>query len=98
MSMDGLFVAFDSTATNLIAGATSGLSQVYVRQNCFAVSPNCASPMMLVSVAPDGSPGAGGIKGSDTPAISVAGRFIVFESHDTNLIPGLPQPVEQISP
>ena len=96
MAMDGLFVAFDSTATNLIAGATSGLSQVYVRQNCFAVSPNCASPMTLVSVAPDGSPGAGGIKGSDKPAISVDGRFIVFESDDTNLVPGVTQPVEQI--
>jgi hypothetical protein len=96
MAMDGLLVAFDSTATNLIAGATSGLSQVYVRQNCFAVSPNCASPMTLVSVAPDGSPGAGGIKGSDKPAISLDGRFIAFESDDTNLVPGVTQAGEQI--
>ena len=96
MAMDGLFVAFDSTATNLISGASSGLSQVYVRQNCFAVSPTCASPMTLVSVAPDGSPGAGGIKGSDKPTISLDGRFIVFESDDTNLVPGVSQAVEQI--
>jgi hypothetical protein len=96
MAMDGLLVAFDSTATNLIAGASSGLSQIYVRRNCFAVSPNCASPMMLVSVAPDGSPGGGGSKGSDKPTISLNGRFIVFESDDTNLVPGMSQAVEQI--
>jgi hypothetical protein len=96
MAMDGLFVAFDSTATNLTAAVTSGLSQIYVRQNCFAVSPNCASPLTLVSVAPDGSPGAGGIKGSDKPRISLDGRFIVFESDDTNLVPGATQAVEQI--
>jgi hypothetical protein len=96
LAMDGLAVAFDSTATNLITGATSGLSQVYVRQNCFNVTPNCSAPLSLVSVAPDGSPGAGGVKGSDMPVISSDGRFIVFESDDTNLVPGVTQGVEQI--
>jgi len=94
--MDGMVVAFDSTATNLIAGVNGGLSQVYVRQNCFNVTPNCSAPLSLVSVAPDGSPGAGGIKGSDKPMILGDGRFIGFESDDTKLVAGMTQPVEQI--
>lgn len=95
-SAGGAFVAFDSTATNLVAGATSGLSQVYLRNNCFAGQPNCVSQTILISSAPDGSAGSGGAKGSDRPVISVDGRFVAFESDDTNLIPGVTPPVEQI--
>jgi hypothetical protein len=96
-AMDGMMVAFDSTASNLIAGVGGGPSQVYVRQNCFNVTPNCSAPLSLVSVAVDGSPGAGGIKGSDKPMILGNGRFIVFESDDTNLVAvQTPPGVEQI--
>jgi hypothetical protein len=95
--IDGFVVTFDSTATNLVTGATSGLSQVYVRHNCFGTTATCiANQTQLVSVAPDGSPGAGGTNGSDKPTISQDGRFIVFESDDTNLVPGATQAVEQI--
>src|SRR5947207_5337692 len=94
-AIDGFLVAFDSTATNLVAGATSGLSEIYLRRNCLAAAPNCTPQTTLVSVAPDGSPGAGGAKGSDKPAISPEGRFVVFESDDTNLVPGVTQAVEQ---
>ena len=93
---DGFLVAFDSTATNVVPDATTGLSQVYLRRNCLAPAPNCTSQTTLVSVAPDGSPGAGGVRGSDKPVISPDGRFIVFESDDTNLVPGVTQAVEQI--
>ena len=95
-AIDGFLVAFDSTATNLVAGATSGLSQVYLRRNCLAAASNCTPQTTLVSVAPDGSPGAGGTKGSGKPVISPEGRFVVFESDDTNLVPGVTQAVEQI--
>ena len=94
---DGFVAAFDSTATNLVSGATAGLSQVYLRSNCFGTTATCiADQTKLVSVAPDGSPGAGGRKGSDRPVISPDGRFVVFESDDTNLVPGVTQAVEQI--
>lgn len=92
----GAFVAFDSTATDLTPSATSGLSQVYLRTNCFAVLPNCAAQTTLISAAPDGSAGSGGAQGSDRPAISLDGRFVAFESDDTNLTPGATQPIEQI--
>ena len=96
-AIGGFLVAFDSTATNLVSGATSGLSQVYTHVNCFGTAATCvANQSRLVSVAPDGSPGAGGSKGSDKPVISPDGRFVVFESDDTNLVPGVTQAVEQI--
>lgn len=96
VSGGGAFVAFDSTATNLVAGATSGLSQVYLRTNCFAGLPNCVAQTSLISTGADGSAGAGGAKGSDKPVISLDGRFVAFESDDTNLVPGVAQPVEQV--
>lgn len=96
VSIGGVNVAFDSTATNLISGVDSGLSQVYLRHNCFGATVNCTATTTLVSAAPDGSPGAGGVNGSDEPVMSSDGRFIVYESDDTNLVPDAMQPVEQI--
>jgi hypothetical protein len=96
VSAGGAFVVFDSVATNLDPKATSGLSQVYERTNCFAATANCKPQTTLISVAPDGSPGAGGAQGSLQPVISLDGRFVVFESDDTNLVSGVSQPVEQI--
>jgi trimeric autotransporter adhesin len=96
VAIDGFFVAFDSTASNLVSGTASGHSQIYLRQNCFAAAPNCTPQTTLLSAAPDGSPGSGGLHGSDKPVITPDGRFVVFESDDTNLAPGATQPIEQI--
>lgn len=90
-----LFVAFDSTATNLASGATNGLSQVYLAQNCLGSGGNCTAKLTLIS-AGSGGAGSGGVIGSDRPAISADGRYVVFESDDTNLVSGATQPVEQI--
>ena len=89
IAVGGAFVAFDSTATNLTQGATSGLSQVYLRTNCFTGQPNCVAQTTLLSAEPDGSPSGGGIIGSDKPVISLDGRFVAFESDDPDLIPGM---------
>jgi hypothetical protein len=96
IAVGGAFVAFDSTATNLTTGATTGLSQVYLRTNCFAGQPNCTAQTTLISVTSDGSPGAGGVRGSDKPVISLDGRFVAFESDDTNFVTGVASGVEQI--
>ncbi|HEV2223960.1 MAG TPA: IPT/TIG domain-containing protein [Candidatus Acidoferrales bacterium] len=95
VSDGGIFVAFDSKATNLVSGATNGLSQVYLAQNCLASGGNCTAKVTLISSG-SGGPGAGGVIGSDRPAISADGRFVVFESDDTNLVSGATQAVEQI--
>lgn len=94
VSDGGIFVAFDSTATNLTSGSTNGLSQVYLTQNCFGAS-NCTPQTTLISAA-SGSAGSGGVNGSDRPAISADGRYVAFESDDTNLVSGATQVVEQI--
>ena len=95
VSDGGIFVAFDSTATNLVSGATNGLSQVYLAQNCLGAGGNCTAKVTLISSG-SGGPGAGGVIGSDRPAISADGRFVAFESDDTNLVSGATQAVEQI--
>ncbi|MGB6876260.1 MAG: hypothetical protein WBD87_09530 [Candidatus Acidiferrales bacterium] len=94
VSDGGLFVAFDSTATNLTSTPTNGLSQVYLQQNCFG-SGSCTPQTTLIS-ATGSAAGAGGVNGSDRPAISADGRYVVFESDDTNLVSGMTQAVEQI--
>ena len=96
ISAGGAFVAFDSTATNLVSGAASGHSQVYVRNNCFAGVPGCVAQTTLISAGTGNSAGSGGMQGSDKPVISLDGRFVAFESDDTNLVAGMTQPVEQI--
>jgi hypothetical protein len=94
VSDGGVFVVFDSTATNLTSTSTNGLSQVYLTQNCFGAT-GCTPGTTLISQSSN-SAGSGGIIGSDRPSISSDGRFIVFESDDTNLATGVTQPVEQI--
>jgi Tol biopolymer transport system component len=78
LSDDGRFVAFDSTATNLLgAGAdTNGVRDVFVRDRQGATTSR-------VSVGP------GGIEGdaiSQVTAVSGDGRFVAFQSQATNLL------------
>lgn len=94
VSDGGAFVAFDSTATNLTSTPTNGLSQVYLQTNCFAGG-TCSAGSTLIS-GTSGAAGSGGVVGSDKPAISADGRFVVFESDDTNLAAGATQAVQQI--
>lgn len=94
VSDGGLFVAFDSTATNLTSTPSNGLSQVYLTQNCFGTA-SCTAQTTMIS-ASGGAAGAGGVNGSDRPQISADGRFVAFESDDTNLVSSVTAPVEQI--
>lgn len=88
---DGLFVAFVSTATNLVTGSNpSGLSEVFERSTCVttvgAVGNTCGPVTGLIST-PDGVTPADGT--SLEPAISQDGRFVAFASTAQNLIPGI---------
>ncbi len=75
ISADGRFVAFESTATNVVAGDTNGLTDVFVRNLATATT-------TLVSVAADGSLADGA---SGSPSISADGRFVAFRSAASNL-------------
>jgi Tol biopolymer transport system component len=74
ISADGRSVAFESSATNLVAGDTNGFRDVFVFDRVTGATE-------LVSVATDGTQGNGQ---SDRPSISADGRFVAFGSSATN--------------
>jgi Tol biopolymer transport system component len=77
ISADGSKVAFDSNATNLAPGATSGGDEVYVK--------NLATgALTLASAAADGAVADGD---SFQPIISADGNYVIFSSDATNLSP-----------
>lgn len=78
ISADGRYVAFDSTATNLVSGDTNGYTDVFFRDRA-------AGTTIRVSVS---SSGAQGNDDSYGPQISYDGRYVVFSSNATNLVSG----------
>ena len=78
ISHTGRFVAFDSVATNLVAGDTNGVADVFVKdQNNHATQ--------RVSVATAGTQADGA---STFPGMTADGRYVVFASVATNLVAG----------
>jgi len=77
ISADGRFVAFASFS-NLVPGATGWQNYIYIHDRESGVTE-------LVSVD---SNGVSGNDNSESPAISADGRFVVFESYSSNLVPG----------
>lgn len=78
ISQDGRYVAFRSKASNLVAGDTNDLIDIFVRDRQ-------TGQTTLVS------PGVGGAQSdgdSYQPSISDNGRFVVFHSSATNLVSG----------
>jgi Tol biopolymer transport system component len=77
MTPDGRFVAFHSTARNLDPVDTNLQSDVYVRDLMAGVT-----ELVSISVAGDAANAA-----SQDAAISSEGRYVVFESLASNLVP-----------
>ncbi len=78
ISDDGRYVAFQSVATNLVAGDSNANWDIFVRDRQAAITER-------VSVASDESQG---LLGSRDTAISSSGRYVVFNSDATNLVAG----------
>jgi Tol biopolymer transport system component len=79
ISADGRYVCFDSDASNLVPGDTSSLRRdvfVYDRQT---------RTIKRVSVSPAGKEGA---NSSGSSYLSADGRYVVFRSYASNLVPG----------
>ncbi len=77
LSDDGRYVAFSSKATNLVAGLTNGVWQIFVKD-------------MLTGTVTLASPGPAGMGGDDDslmPCLSADGHFVTFQSHATDLGP-----------
>ncbi|GGM64659.1 hypothetical protein GCM10011608_57580 [Micromonospora sonchi] len=88
LSADGRYAAFRSAAPDLVPGG-SGTSQAYLRDLTRRTTE-------LISVTHDGSPSNGG----STPAgVSANGRYVLFVSEATNLLPSPPHyGVPRLSP
>jgi Tol biopolymer transport system component len=78
LSSDGRYVVFESAATNLVAGDTNGMYDVFVRDRTTGTT-------TLVSKSSTGEIGNGY---STAPFISADGRYVVFDSYATNLVAG----------
>ncbi|HTF90845.1 MAG TPA: calcium-binding protein [Planctomycetota bacterium] len=77
ISGDGRLVAFQSAATNLVAGDTNLVSDVFVHDRATGVTRRLSVDAGLV----EGNAPSGGV------AISADGRFLVFRSLASNLVP-----------
>ncbi len=73
---NGATVAFTSLAADLVAGDTNGVSDVFVRDDSSGVTTRVSN----VSVQPDAE--------TQSPVLSTDGRYLVFASSATNLVPG----------
>jgi Ca2+-binding RTX toxin-like protein len=76
-SGDGRFIAFDSTASNLVGNDTNGVEDIFVRDLV-------AGTTSRVSVGAGGQANGASSEGS----ISADGRIVCFQSLASNLVPG----------
>ena len=78
LSSDGRFVAFSSSASNLVDGDTNDANDIFVRDRQ-------TDTTSRVSVGVDGSQANGG---SDSPSLSGDGRLVAFASAASNIVSG----------
>ncbi len=76
ISSDGRYITFSSQATNLVAGDTSTLSDVFIRDVVSGTTTR-------LSVDSSGNEGD---SFSTHPTIDVGGRYVAFSSHASNLV------------
>jgi hypothetical protein len=86
LSADGRFVAFESDASNLVADDTNGVLDIFVRDRT-------AAQTVRATVSSAGIQGNGP---SEVPTLSSDGRFVVFQSLSSNLVPGDTNGVDDI--
>jgi hypothetical protein len=78
LSADGRFVAFHSSASNMVQNDTNNKVDVFVRDRQLGQT-------LLVSTTAGGAQGNGD---SGTPSITADGRYVAFRSTATNLVSG----------
>jgi hypothetical protein len=86
ISADGRFVAFSSSADNLVPGDTNGDVDVFVHDRITGETER-------VSVASDGTQAR---RGSINPVISADGRYVAFDSFSDDLVPGDAHPEDAV--
>lgn len=96
ISADGRFITFSSTARNIAAGTTSGLSQVYLADRDVSNSGiyDTGGNTSLTLVSSVG--GVAGTSASSNARISADGNFVAFSSRAGNLLGGTAPSFSQI--
>jgi Tol biopolymer transport system component len=77
ISGDGRYIAFSSSASNLVPGDGNGFSDVFVHDRLLGSTIRVVDSHL---VEPNGP--------SSGPKVSVDGRFVAFSSRASNLVPG----------
>jgi hypothetical protein len=74
MSSDGRYVAFTSSANNLVVGTPAG-RQIYLRDTCLGAAASCTPSTQLIS-----TDASGALVGAEAilPSVSASGRFVAF--------------------
>ncbi|MBI4319214.1 MAG: PD40 domain-containing protein [Chloroflexi bacterium] len=78
ISATGRYIAFWSSATNLVAGDSNGVEDVFVHDQATGMTAR-------ISVSSDGTQG-NGTPGGCAPALSADGRFVAYSSYASNLV------------
>jgi Tol biopolymer transport system component len=79
VSADGRFVVFRSGASDLVPGDTNSREDIFVRDRQLGTTER-------INVGPSGV--EANDSSDDRPSISADGRFVVFDSNASNLVPG----------
>jgi Tol biopolymer transport system component len=82
ISADGRFVAFESSASNIVPGDTNNKDDIFLRDTLT----NTTTRVSVDSAGNQGNSGSGG--GSGSTSISADGRFVAFSSGASNIVPG----------
>jgi len=89
VNFDGRYIAFVSSATNLVAGDTNGVDDVFLRDTClddrFGAIAGCTPETVRVSLRDNGSQSN---LPASAPAIGVDGGHLVFVSADQSIVAG----------
>lgn len=91
LNANGRYVAFSSTAVNLVEGDINGVSDIFVhdrrtrRTQIVSIASNGAIAQTGVGACARSS---ANLVGSFDPAISANGRYVAFQSCAANLVPG----------
>jgi Tol biopolymer transport system component len=78
LSANGRFIAFESSASNLVADDTNGAPDIFVRDRTIRATTRAS----VSSVEAEGN------APSNRPELSASGRFVAFESDASNLVAG----------
>jgi hypothetical protein len=87
VSFNGRYVAFVSSASNLVPDDTNGVDDVFLVDTCIEAYPftACTPGVTRVSV---GNDGAQATMPASYPAVADDGRYVVFVSGDPSLVEG----------